>query len=350
MKTQLQITGLILVLIFAAFNPLMARDEYSRSIKREYTVNPDAQLTISNKYGKVHCSNWDKPVIAVEVTLRVEAPSEQAAQKMMDKILITMTGSATAVNVSTAIDKEGFQGRSKITIDYTINMPVTVNVDITNKFGDIYINEVTGKGKVNLSYGNMEVNKLGNSDNLLDLKFSQADIKWIQGAVVLLKYSELELDYAGSLRLDSKYSDLSAKKVISLNGNMEGGRLDMENSSAVENKSKFSDLDITRIEKSLTLDIQYGNFEVHEMPADFSTISIRNKYAEVTIGLPENANYQLDADLKFCDLDFPEGKADISQKIIENNSKKYKAVVGKSSTPISRVSVKSEFGNVSLMK
>ena len=348
MRTSTKILVLALFIFSPGITKLHAHEEYSRVIKKEYTVNPDAQLVINNQYGKVHCNNWDKPLISLEVVLRVEASNEQAAQKLLNRITISMSGSPALVDVRTTLEKEGFSGRSKVNIDYTINMPSSVNLDLTNKFGDIYINELNGKGKINLSYGNMEVNKLGNSDNLLDIKFSKANIKSIQGAVVLLKYSELELDYAGSLWLDSKYSDLSANKIISLNVNLEGGKLDMENSTSVDSKSKFSDLDITRIEKNLTLDIQYGNCEVHEMPANFTNIIINNKYADVSIGLPEGACYALDAELKFCDLDFPEDKANFTHKITGNTSKSYKAIIGKESNPSGRITVKSEFGNISL--
>ena len=158
----------------------------------------------------------------------------------------------------------------------------------------------------------------------------------------------MDLDYAGSLRLDSKYSNLDANKIIALNVNFEGGKFNMENSSSVDSKSKFSDIDITRIEQSLALDIQYGNCEVHEMPAGFFSINIKNKYGTVNVGLPENANYSLDADLRFCDLEFPEDQADISQRIITNTTKSYKGIVGKGTNPVSKVNVRSEFGNVSL--
>jgi hypothetical protein len=266
----------------------------------------------------------------------------------MNTITIVMTGSQTNVDLRTSIENGSFSGRSKVNIDYVINMPASVNLNLTNKFGDIYINELNGKGKIDLSYGNMEINKLGNSENFLEVKFSKADIKSIKGAIIRLKYSELDIDYAGSLRLDSQYSDITANKIISLNVNIEGGKVNMENSDAVESRSKFSDITITRIEKNLTLNIQYGNCDVHEMPADFSSISINNKYADISIGLPDGANYALDADLKFCDIDFPETKASFTQKIINNTSKTYKAVIGKETNPPGRVTVKSEFGNISL--
>ena len=346
MKTSIRLL-LAIILMILLVPQVRAREEYTKIITREYPVNPDAQLVLDNRFGTIHCNNWDKNVISVEVRITVTASSEETARKLLDMVTIAASGSATLVEVKTSIAEGGFKGRTKVSIDYNVNMPATISLDLTNKFGDVFINEVGGKGKLNLAYGNMEINKLSNSDNLLDIKFSKVNVKFIKGAVVLLKYSDLELDYAGSLLLDSKYSNLSADKIIVLNVNFEGGRLEMENSSAVDSKSKFSDLGITRIEKSLNLDIQYGNCDVKEIAENFTSIAIENKYGNVSVGIPETASYSLDAELKYCDLDFPEDNANYTEKITTNTSKSYKAIIGKEKNPASRVSVRSEYGNVS---
>jgi hypothetical protein len=346
MKTLTKIFTLLFLM--GIVNSVSAFDEYTRVIKKEFTVNPDAQLIIDNSFGSVHCNNWDKNIVQIEVAITVDAPNENSAGKMFDKVMINISGTPDQVEAKTVIPEGGFKGRSKVKIDYTINMPTTINLDLSNKFGDIYINELSGKGKINLGYGNMEAGKLSNSDNLIDIKFSNANIKSIKGAVVNLKYSQMDVVYAGSLRLDSKYSNLEADKIISLVMNFEGGKLNLENGSVIDCKSKFSDLNVHKLEQNLSLDIQYGNCDVDEMPAEFTGISIKNKYGNVDIGLPSTANYSLDAELKFCDLDFPESKASISQRIITNTSKSYKANVGNEATPSSKVFIRSEFGDVSL--
>ena len=348
MKTILKYTTAAIIPLFIAVNVNAYHDDYSRVIKKEYAVNPDAKLIIENKFGKVHCDNWDKNSISIEVTTTVEASNEDAAAKILDKIYIGINASVSQVEARTVFAEGDFHGRNRIHVDYKITMPVTISLDLTNKFGDIYINELGGKGKIDLSYGNMEVNKLTNSDNLLNIKFSKADIGSIQGAVLSLKYSDIRIDYAGSLRLDSKYSTIDASQVISISGNYEGGKLNMENSTAVDSKSRFSDLNITRITKSLNLDLQYGNCDVDEMPADFTSINVLNRYGNVSIGISKEASYSLDANLKYCNLDFPEEKANMTQKIVTNTTKSYKATVGKAANPSSRVTIQSDYGNVSL--
>lgn len=326
----------------------VARDEYTKLIRKEFPVNADAQLVIDNKFGKVHCNNWDKNVISIEVKITLTAGSESSATKALEKVNIAMSGTPSQVIATTQITDGGFSGRTQVDIDYTVNMPATVAVDLTNKFGDIFINEVTGKSRITLSYGNLDVNKLDNSDNLLEINFGKANIRSIKGAVVTLKYSELDLGYAGSLRLDSKYSDLDADRIIAMTGTFEGGKLNVETNTALDSKSRFSDLNITRIEKTLNLDIQYGSCDVDEVPADFTSITIKNKYANVSVGINEGASYLLDASLKFCEIDFPEEKADITQRIITNTSKSYRGTVGTTANPVAKVNVVSEFGNIDL--
>ncbi len=346
---MLKIAIFILVIIcLLGIKGARAHDEFTKVIRKEFTVNPDAQLTVSNRFGKVHCANWDRNAVSVDVTITVTAADQQEADKMFKRISVDFTGSPSLVTATTNMQEIKNSGKFKYSIDYMINMPVGINLDVTNKFGDIFINEVQGKARISLGYGNLEANKLGNSDNLLDIKFSKARVNWIKGAVLSLKYSEMSLDYAGSLRLDSKYSNLDAEKIIVLNVAFEGGKLNMENSSAVDSKSRFSDIDIQRIEQSLNLDIQYGSCEVHEMPDTFTSVNIRNKYGNVSIGLGEQAKYSLDADLRFCDLDYPRDKAKFSYSSRTPTEKTYKGIVGGSEAPAAKVVVKSEFGNVSL--
>jgi hypothetical protein len=349
MKTLLKIAFFTLMMIFLlGIKGARAHDEFSKIIKKDFAVNPDAQLTINNRFGKVHCTNWEKNMISVEVTITVTASDQEDADKLLKKITVDFTGSPAAVSAVTNMEEIKGQGKKHFSIDYVVNMPGTINLDVTNKFGDIFINEIQGKAKINLGYGNLEAKKLGNSDNLLDIKFSKATVNWIKGAVVTLKYSEMNLDYAGSLRLDSKFSDLDAEKIIALNVSFEGGRLNMENSSAVDSRSKFSDIDIQRIEQSLNLDIQYGTCAVHEMPADFTVVNIRNKFGDVSIGLAEDARYNLEADLKFCELEYPSEKAKFSYRSTTATQNSYRGVIGGGENPAAKVIIHSEYGDVNL--
>ncbi|MCK9220308.1 MAG: DUF4097 family beta strand repeat-containing protein [Bacteroidales bacterium] len=349
MKTKSKIAFFTFILIFLlGVKGAKAHDEFTKLIKKEYAINQDAQITVNNRFGKIECTDWEKNAVSFEVKITVTAANQEEANKMFDRINIDFLDSPSQVSANTTIKETRFHGKSNFSIDYKINIPVTVNLDLTNKFGDIFLNELQGKCRINIGYGDLEINKLDNSDNLLDIQFGDAKVKWIKGAVVILKYSEMDLDYAGSLRLNSKFSDLVARKIISLNVDLEGGKLNMDNSSAIDSRSKFSDLEIQRVEQSINLDIQYGSCEIHEMPAEYPDIKIVNKYGDVSITLNNKAKYILDADLKFCDLDFPEENAKINFRSVSPTKNSYRGVVGGKDSPSGNIFIRSEFGNVSL--
>jgi hypothetical protein len=348
MKTILKIIPVLALIFIIQPGYARAHDDYTKVIKKEYTVNPDAQVILDNKFGQIHCNNWDKNLVSIEVRITVNASSQESANRLLDQVDINCTGTSSQVEVRTVFSKEGFSGNSKINIDYMVNIPATVNLNITNKFGDVFLNELSGKANLTIAYGNMEVNKLLNTDNLIDIKFGKCTLQYITGAVVSMKYSEMRVEYAGSLFIDSKFSDLKGDKIVSLDITFEGGKLVVENSSSITGKSRFSDLSISHLDKKIDLNIQYGNCEVNQIAADFTLISINNKYGDVKVDIPSETSYVLDAELKFCDLDFPEDRAEFTQKITTNTSKSFKATIGKKQNPESNVNVRSEFGNVSL--
>lgn len=347
MKTLYKFLPVLALIFILTPHKVRSNEESSKVIKKEFTINPDAKVLLDNKFGQIHCNNWDKNMVSVEISITVGAPNKAKADKLLDLINITSESTPSDVQIRTVLDKE-FSDNSKLSINYTVNLPATVNLNLTNKFGDVYLNELSGKGNFSLSYGNVEINKLMNSNNVIDIKFGKGDIQYITGAMVALKYSELKVTYAGSLYVDSKFSNLESDKIVSLALGFEGGKVDVENISVVTGTSKFTDLNFGHLETKIDLSIQYGNCEIDKISGDFTLISVRNKYGDVSVNIPAGTSYSLDADLKFCDLDFPEDQTNLKQKIITNTSKSFKGIVGKNPNPEARVIVKSEFGNVSL--
>ncbi len=350
MKTILKITIMALLVGLATGMKGATVNEYTRVIKKEFNVNPDAQLTVTNKFGEIHCTNWEKNVVGIEVKVIVEATNDNTAAKMLENITINFNNTASLVEATTVIEEMRTSGKNSFRVNYIISLPVGMSVDLTNKFGDIYLNEVSGKARISLSYGSLDVNKLNNSDNLIEMKFcNSAKVRSVTGAVVNLKYSTLDIDYAGSLRLDSKFSNLNANKIIALNVSFEGGSVDIKNSSSIEIRSKYSDIDVDKIEQSLNLDIQYGSCSVKSMGPDFTSISINNKYAAVDIRLPETAVYNLDAAVKYCELRFADGNTALNYRSVSPTSSEYRGVVGsRDAKPKATVTVRSDYGSVSL--
>ncbi|HRY61576.1 MAG TPA: hypothetical protein P5266_05205, partial [Candidatus Fermentibacter sp.] len=136
---------LLAFLLLLGIKGVKAQDEFTRVVRREFSVNPDALLTVNNRFGKIHCTNWDKQEVSIEATVTVTAPNQAAADKRLDRITIDISGTASAVNAITRLDEVKGSGKIRFSIDYMISLPASMNLDLTDKFGDIFINEVHGR-------------------------------------------------------------------------------------------------------------------------------------------------------------------------------------------------------------
>jgi hypothetical protein len=339
--------AVILFTTFALAGNLYARhaDDFSKTVTREFPVAKDARFVIENKYGDIQCNNWDKESISIVVKISVQARNQEVADAFFKKININLSGTTSLVEAKTVIT-EGLRTNGSFSIDYTINMPAWINLEATNKFGNLYVNELTGKAKIEIGYGNAEIQKLDNSDNLLDIKFGNANIDWIKGAVLNMKYSNFEGTYAGSLKMNSKYSNFNGKQVIALDMLFEGGKLELENSSVVTCKSKFADISINKVEQKIDLDNQYGSFSVDEINPEFSGIVVVNSYGNIDLGVPGTSAYMLDAEMHYCNLEYNDSKINVDYRNDSGHDLVVKGTIGQN--PKASVKVTSNYGNVSL--
>ena len=82
MKT-LKISLLVVLLGVIVGTQAIAKEEFTKKISKSYDVNKDATLAIKNKFGKIHCQNWDQNAISIEVTITLEASNQEKANKYL---------------------------------------------------------------------------------------------------------------------------------------------------------------------------------------------------------------------------------------------------------------------------
>ena len=176
-----------------------------KTITKSYDINKDAVLALKNKFGKIHCQNWDKNTIAIEVEITVEASSQEKAEKYFDKIKIDFSGTSSRVSATTNFDDNMFKNnKGEISVDYMVSMPASIGVEIDHKFGDLILESVEGNSSIEVGYGSLEAKKLMGDENDLEIKFSEGYVGYVKNADLEVKYGEMEIDEALSLSAESK--------------------------------------------------------------------------------------------------------------------------------------------------
>jgi len=326
-----------------------SKDEYTKKISKSFDVNKDATLVVNNKFGKIHCENWDKNSIAIEVTITVEASSEEKANKYFNNVDISISGGSDKVIAETSFDDRAFKDNNNgINVDYMINMPKTINVDLNNKFGDIIIDEVYGQAIIDLSYGSIKTNRLTGDNSEIEIKFSEGFIGYIKNGELELKYSELEIDEAGDLNAESKFSDLEIGKIDVLT--LESGYDDDFIGSVrdMDIEASFSDVDVRNLEERLIADFDYGELKIRNVAKGFKLIEINNSFSDANVGFHSEAAFKMIATIKMGDLSYPNNRARLSVVDLSYTSNRYEGVIGDDENVTSKVLIESKNSDVNL--
>lgn len=149
--------------------------------------------------------------------------------------------------------------------------------------------------------------------------------------VVVSRYSKLHLDNNETVIADSKYD---AFNVINTN-------------TFMVNMGQYSDFRIENVNKNLELNLRYGNCKIDNVSKDFESIKVDNQYVASKIAIEEGASYTLEAETKYCGINYPDN-AQVIQKIVDNSETSLKVIVGDSDQVKGKVKINSQYGNVSL--
>ncbi|MBT3209674.1 MAG: hypothetical protein HN347_15110 [Bacteroidetes bacterium] len=346
--------NLKLVLLFCfisivVLNVLAKSDEnFTKKFHEEFSADKNTKLLVENKYGYVSLKNWEKNSVMIDVTITVETSKEDKADDVFEKISISISQEGDVISAITKITEK--IRNADFTIDYDIKIPTYLKLDVSNKFGDVFINETSGETKLNIEYGNLKANKLlfENTKPMSEIKlsYSNGDISKCTYAKIILKYSNLNMTDSKTLIIVSRYTnvDLETSKSVIIDSKYDG--YDLGTCQNFVYEGKFTAIEIDEVSDKIDVDMQYGNCEINYVPIDFESINIENKYGGIEIGIDENASYKLNAELEYCEIDYP-SEGDVQRKIDGSESEVH-GFIGADNNTKSKVTVVSKYGNVEL--
>lgn len=348
MKT-LNLFVAVVFLVVSSLPGMAAKEEYKKTISKSFDINKNAVLVVKNKFGKIHCQNWDKNTIDLKVEITIEASSQDKADKYFEKIRIDFDGSSSRVSAVTNFDENMFKNNNgDISIDYMVMMPATIGVEIDHKFGDLILENVEGNSTVEIGYGSLKVKKLSGEENTLEVKFSDGYIGYVKNAQLELKYGDLEIDEASSLSAESKFSTLQIGKVDVLT--LESGYDDDVIGSVrdLDVQADFSDVEIRSLSERLIADFDYGELKVKEIGSGFSLVDVSSSFSDANLGFHPEASFRLSATIKMGDLSYPRDRSRITEVELSYTSNKYEGLIGGKNETASKVRIDSKNAGVNL--
>ena len=277
MKTLIYRKYLVAAILQLVVFSLVFADEgqYTRKYKKEYPVNKDTKLNIENKYGNIDIKNWDKNSISIDVTLTVKTSSEEKAQKLFDQINIDFSESGNVISVKTEFDEnfgKFFHNDMDKLIDiyYSVMMPKNVPLDLANKYGNVFINELTSTSNIDIKYGNLKANRIVHNDEKpltqITLAYSNADIQEDAWNKFDIKYSKLNIEDSKALVILSRYSKIYITKGTSIVSESKYDTYRLGNITNLVATSAYSNYKADEVSNKILTDTKYTDVNVNRIP------------------------------------------------------------------------------------
>lgn len=353
---------LLLLVVFgiAITTSLQAqKDKVEKKYHKEYSVTANTHLLLKNKYGDINVRNWDKNQVTVDVVITVKHRDRERAEKLLSFLNVEFSQEGDEIKAITYISDKFiktswslFGPESKeFSIDYTVNMPVDMDIELSNKYGDTFINELSGHVNIAVKYGYLKANKILRGDtkpyNEIAIGYGKAEIAEANWLKLDLSYSKVEFETSKALMVMSKYSKLYINDSRSI---VAESKYDTYRIGEVDNfifSGAYGTLRFDQVNKTLKLDMKYTGCSVNYIPSGFEKIIIENRYGGIKLGIDSNASYKIDGYAEYAKIHIPSGSK-LIQRIQVNTKLTIIGLVGTDPNTSSVVKINTKYGSVRL--
>ncbi len=353
----------LIILIFALYISEPGQGQSfneKRSYNKSFHVTREMSLEVNNKYGTIQITPWNKDSVSVRVEVEANSSSLDRLHKMFNGININITGSSFQVRAESEFNQnidilfESFKGmtnklipyESRLQINYFISVPEYLDMQITNKYGDVYMENNTGKFSLSLSNGNFKANSL-NESNQIELTFCDATINKIRKGYINASFSDIEIGESQDIKINSISSRFDLKSAGKFDAESRRDKFYFGTVSEVRGNSYFTDYRIGELEKVIDVVTKYGSLNADNILKGLDFININSSYSDISLTFDPAASYNLDIRHINAFLILPEKNTEIEKKSINEDKKEYMTfgTVGKNPGNV-KVSIDATRGNI----
>ena len=316
--------------------------------------NINTNLLINNSYGNITFNNWEKKEISIDVIITLYTDNEAESQKYLENADVILTQDSGNISYTTAIkydnlDNSFKKSNSKFQVNYVINHPVYLKVNISNSYGDISFNEISGKSNINLNYGKLKAKNFAFDDSKpvseVNLNYAKAEIEKCTWSKMNVEYSTLIINKNTAIELNSSYSHVWINNSYGIFAKSIYDDYKMKNCKKSDLNASYTATNIDTIEINANLNLNYGSFNTKTIYPAFENLTINSNYTKVKAIISDNACYQIDATLNYGQIEFSP-KANIERRV-KNSQTTVKGNIG-CTQPQSTVTIKGNYCDINL--
>jgi hypothetical protein len=342
-----------------ATNPkLDGRYTKEKTLKKEFSVNRDAELSVDNSFGNIDIVTWNENRIVIEVMIKTNGDNEEKVQKKLDNIDVEFSSSASNVIARTLFKSKknsswsfwgNDQNNVKMEINYTIKMPITNSVDLSNDYGSINLNKLEGVAKISCDYGQINIGQLMADNNSLNFDYTKnSTIGYMKSGKINADYSSFTIDKIDNLDLNADYTHSEIDEVKSIIYNNDYGKIEINKVDKLMGRGDYIPLHVKTLTGSLNVNTDYGGVTVDRMASSAKEVTINSDYAGIQLGYDSDYSFSFKINLNYASLS-GEDDLEMLNTSKDNSSKSYIGYHGSKNSG-NTITINSDYGGVKLQK
>lgn len=361
MKLQLHFKLLMMMFlpgILLAENPLkddLRKTTREKTIQKSFTVNANATLKVDNSYGNVDIVTWDQNTVDFDITIKVTGSSDDKVNDRLNAIDVEFSNSSSMVSAETKFGKKSSswwnwgKNNMKIEVNYIVKIPKTNNIDISNDYGGINVDQLMGQANLNCDYGKITTKELMADNNKISFDYSNGCFfEYIKSGSINADYSSYTVAKANSLDINADYTKSIIEAVEDVEYNCDYGSLKADNINNLKGNGDYLTLRLGNVYKNVSVKADYGSIKIDKMAAGAGNIDIQTDYTGITIGHDAKYSFQFEVQLEYASMRNSDDFEFIKRRI-ESTDKYYMGYYGDPSSS-NKVNIKSEYGSVTFKK
>ena len=303
-------------------------DQKVKNYSKSYSADAYTRLDIDNRNGNVSVKTWTKNEFKVDVQIKAYANDDAETQKLLDQTSVTDSKENDLVSFKTVINSgnhsntlweswssNGKTSVHKMVVNYTVYMPAKSAVSITNRYGLIDLPILSGKVTIDNAYGGLTAKSLTNADNVINVKYGNANIGNLEGSDLNVSYGNLNLDVA----------------------------------DRVAARLQFTQAKIGKISNSGNITVHYGDgVQIKDLDKNLKTLTVKSTFAPIKLGSLNDVNADFDVTVRMAPFIYTNDVNVITKSPADekgsNTTKNYKGHIGKGNAD-KVITINASYGN-----
>lgn len=278
--------------------PMVAQEPISKKFAKSYDFSNDGEVNIENKYGKINLYGWDKDEISISLDITVDHKRKEDSEELLSRIKPVIRRTENYISISYKVEEESSSlfgqlfekanpfdaDRRAITVNYKVYLPQKAELDITNKFGDVFVEDWKGVLKAHVEHGDMWLNDHLNKVNIV-MEYGEVKARDIQYADIDLKNGALDMQDSRNMHINSEGSEIEIHSVNSLEIHSSKDEINITEIGSIYGTLGFSNFQLKSLEQFADLNMKVAEFTLDNIKDAQAQLTFEQESSEISLNI-----------------------------------------------------------------